>query len=421
MADSLEGVYDPLTAEQAAKVADLLQQVQGLEMPPSYKAALATRPTLFLTKFLVARKWVTADAFTMFRDAAAWRIEQGIETKPLFPTVVSVKGWDEEELRAIHGTGVRPTDQFVDKAKEALKTVGSSGWHKWDRHGRPVYIERTGLTRVREVVDRCRELMPPGEPLDPVVVEPHMQSNEVGRVLIEAQNRKLEAEGRRVAQVTVIMDCAGLTMSSFYGPAMELMKANGTIDQKYFPEGLHKTYVVNAPKFIKIGWNMVRLWFDRRIQEKVVFCAPGDATREMLSQVIEPQNLPDFLGGTCKCEGGCLPELAPYTGGSGDRTIELVVPARSVKTHVVAVQKDTEFSWNFTIANGNDIGFGVLFKDADEMEAGTAGDGTEVIPAQRIKSDSGKFTAPNDGAVTLRFDNSYSWMKSKTLHLRASN
>uniref|UniRef100_A0A7S1Q779 CRAL-TRIO domain-containing protein n=1 Tax=Neobodo designis TaxID=312471 RepID=A0A7S1Q779_NEODS len=429
MSESLEGVYDPLTPEQAAKVAELRERIEGIPRPPGFTRMLEDHPTLFLLKWLFARKWVVEDALTMYKDCCEWRIEQGFDTKPLFPNSVWVRGYDMDKLKEIHGTGQRDTDQFADKAAARLKTVYAGGWHKWDKDGRPVYYERTGHVKTRQLVERCREMMPPGESLDPVVVEPHKLSNETGNVLLRAQNEKLKAEGKYVAQATVVLDCTGLSMSHFYSPALDLLKANSTMDQKYGPEGMYKCYVVNAPTFIKIGWNMIRLWIDARSQAKVVFVSPGEPTRQALLNAINEEDLPDFLGGTCKCEGGCIPDVEENAESlGGDATLELTVPARGAKTHVEACPKGAEVSWQWSSANGNDCGFHVFFKNVDEAEldtvaateTNTAAMGHEVVPSSRQTSGKGSFTAPQDGYVTLRFDNTFSWMKGKTVHLRVS-
>lgn len=429
MSESLEGVYDPLTPEQAEQVAELREKIEGIERPPGFTRVLEDHPTLFLTKWLVARKWVVDDALAMYKDCCAWRIEQGFDTKPLFPCPVGIKGYDEDKLRELHGTGVRDTEQFADKAAARLKSVYAGGWHKWDLEGRPVYYERTGHVKPRELVERCREMMPPGESLEPVVVEPHKLSNEVGAALIRAQNEKLKPEGKYVVQATVVLDCEGMSMGHFYSPALDLMKANSTMDQKYAPEGMHKCYVVNAPTFIKIGWNMIRLWIDARSQAKVVFVSPGEPTRQALIEAIGEDNLPEYLGGKCCCEGGCVRDVEAHEDLGGDVTVELAVPARGSKTHVVPVPKGSKVSYKWTSANGNDCGFHVFFKSVEDSELDTVAAnesdpsklGFEVVPSVRAKEAANDdFVALADGYVTLRFDNSFSWMKGKTIHLRVS-
>jgi hypothetical protein len=292
-----------------------------------------------------------------------------------------------------------------------------------------VYYERTGHVKPRELVERCREMMPPGESLEPVVVEPHKLSNEVGAALIRAQNEKLKPEGKYVVQATVVLDCEGMSMGHFYSPALDLMKANSTMDQKYAPEGMHKCYVVNAPTFIKIGWNMIRLWIDARSQAKVVFVSPGEPTRQALVEAIGEDNLPEYLGGKCCCEGGCVRDVEAHEDLGGDVTVELAVPARGSKTHVVPVPKGSKVSYKWTSANGNDCGFHVFFKSVEDAELDTVAAnesdpsklGFEVVPSVRAKEAANDdFVALADGYVTLRFDNSFSWMKGKTIHLRVS-
>ena len=77
-------------------------------------------------------------------------------------------------------------------------------------------------------------------------------------------NNASRAGAPLVHQVTVILDCAGLGMSTLYQHAMRCLKVAADNDQRFYPESLHKLYVVNCPKIISYAWNIVKPWLDER-------------------------------------------------------------------------------------------------------------------------------------------------------------
>jgi hypothetical protein len=203
-------------------------------------------------------------------------------------------------------------------------------------------------------------------------------------------------------------------MSHLVGPVLELLKANSDLDQKYYPEGLHRLYVVNAPSVAKIGWAIIKLWIDARVQQKIVFVGPAD-TKRVLLEAIAPENLPEFLGGSCQCEGECVPSLVEGEPDESDASLtqELVVRSGSKAQKVVEVGEGKTLAWAFVVVTMN-LNFNVAFLPAGAKSP------TPIAQLERATSGDGAFTAPVAGAVVLTFDNSFSWLKSKTVQLRTS-
>ena len=67
-----------------------------------------------------------------------------------------------------------------------------------------------------------------------------------------------------------------------------------------------RTFIVNAPMIFTGIWAIVKNFLDERTRSK--FTILGYNYEETLLEHVDAENLPDFLGGTCKCEehGGCL-------------------------------------------------------------------------------------------------------------------
>ena len=65
-------------------------------------------------------------------------------------------------------------------------------------------------------------------------------------------------------------------------------------------------FIVNAPFLFSGVWAIIKPWLDKKTRDKISIHGSG-FLKELLP-LIDKENLPDFLGGECKCEqcGGCL-------------------------------------------------------------------------------------------------------------------
>jgi hypothetical protein len=75
------------------------------------------------------------------------------------------------------------------------------------------------------------------------------------------------------------------------------------VDQDFYPEYLGKMFIVNAPTAFKAMWAVVRPWLDKRTQKKIEVHGPNFSSK--LLELVDSENLPVFLGGSCCCPGGC--------------------------------------------------------------------------------------------------------------------
>ena len=72
-------------------------------------------------------------------------------------------------------------------------------------------------------------------------------------------------------------------------------------------------YIVNAPTLFTGIWAVVKGFLDEKTRKKIHI--KGGSYQKELFELVAPENLPSFLGGTCTCEeyGGCLnAELGPW-------------------------------------------------------------------------------------------------------------
>lgn len=403
-------MIDKLTDTQATRVEQLRSKVTAVQdqLAPTQRHAFTTYRTCFLVRHLIARKWDVQGAFDMIMAAARWRNETNLDGIPLFPALSVVRGFPEEDLIKLRGCGIRQPGE-LDYAMKHLRKVAGAAWHKWDKVGRPVYIERTGHFQPRPIIERLRSIHKPGADIALLPIAVHAQSNEVGATIVRYCNEMGIAKSP-VTCVTIIMDGEGLSTEHLYGPVLDILKSQGKHDEKYYAEGLYRLYVVNCPTIISAIWNIVKFWIDERTRTKVNFIKPAETAKTLL-EVIDAENLPVWLGGKCACEGECVPDagcdkedvpLGP--------TRECTVSAGKKDVVEVPITTSSKVEYFVHVAE-NDINFEAAFV------AGAAGGGKLVVKNVEKHTGllQGEFSgAPADGKITFTFDNSYSWLKAKT-------
>ncbi|XP_057761159.1 phosphatidylinositol/phosphatidylcholine transfer protein SFH13 [Arachis stenosperma] len=222
-----------------------------------------------LLRFLKARDFNIEKTIQMWEEMLNWRKEYGTDT--------ILEDFEYEEL-------------------EEVLQYYPQGYHGVDREGRPVYIERLGKahpSRLMRITTIDRYL------------KYHVQEFE--RTLQEKFPACSIAAKRKISSTTTILDVQGLGMKNFTRTAANLLASMTKIDNNYYPETLHRMYVVNAgPGFKKMLWPAAQKFLDSKTIVKIQILEPKALSK--LLEVIDSSQLPDFLGGSCTCpnEGGCL-------------------------------------------------------------------------------------------------------------------
>mmetsp|Transcript_33948 Transcript_33948/g.88442 ORF Transcript_33948/g.88442 Transcript_33948/m.88442 type:complete len:599 (-) Transcript_33948:106-1902(-) len=248
--------------------------LQGLdELRKQFRGAGPQVNDVFLLRFLKARKGVVPDAAAAIQAHLAWaktvKLEQMVSSPP-FPEL------------------------------PAVKRCYPHGYHGVDRVGRPVYFERLGALNLTELMRvTSHEAM-----LKYFAREAELQIRE-----------KFPAcslqKGTLVHRSVTVLDLQGLTFSGVTNAqARKFITAVIQVQADNFPEVMGSTVIVNAPRIFSLAWSFVKPLLDPVTTAKIEIIGPDPpAVSKKLLEMIAPDNLPDFLGGTCKCshvEGGCL-------------------------------------------------------------------------------------------------------------------
>ncbi|RAL42246.1 hypothetical protein DM860_012029 [Cuscuta australis] len=281
-----------------------------------------------MLRFLKARKFDLDKTIQMWAEMLNWRKENGVDT------IIQDFAYDEfQEVQLYY----------------------PHGYHGVDKGGRPVYIERLGKvepSRLLSVttVDRFLKY--------------HIQGFE--RTFAEKFPACSIASKRHIDCSTTILDVHGMNWRSFGKLAHELVMRIQKIDGDNYPETLHQMFIVNAGSGFRLIWNTVKGFLDPRTTAKIHVL--GSKFQSKLLEIIDPNQLPDFLGGTCVCpnEGGCMrSDKGPW---NDPELMKLVSALHGETTH----RKLGSFS------DSEDIEFKPLSLTLPKSEIGFAEPGADV-------------------------------------------
>ncbi|XVE72755.1 hypothetical protein DITRI_Ditri11bG0064100 [Diplodiscus trichospermus] len=221
-----------------------------------------------LLRFLRARKFDLDKTIQMWEDMLNWRKEYGVDT------IIQ--------------------DFVYDEYKEVQRCY-PHGYHGIDKEGLPVYIERIGK-------------IDPSKLMKVTTVERFLKYHVQGfeKAFMEKFPACSIAAKRHIDSTTTILDVQGLNWMSFGKVAHDLVMRMQKIDGDNYPETLHQMYIVNAGSGFKLLWNTAKGLLDPKTTAKIHVL--GNKFHNKLLEIIDPSQLPEFLGGTCSCpnDGGCL-------------------------------------------------------------------------------------------------------------------
>ncbi|KAL3503689.1 hypothetical protein ACH5RR_038138 [Cinchona calisaya] len=258
---SIEDIRD---AKEETAVCEFRQKLLDRDMLPARHDDY-----YILLRFLKARDFNTEKTIQMWEEMLKWRKEFGTDT--IF-------------------------EDFKFEELEEVLQYYPQGYHGVDREGRPVYIERLGQAH-------------PGKLMRITTIDRYLKYHvqEFEKAIYEKFPACSIAAKRRICSTTTILDVQGLGAKNFSRTAANLLASITKIDNNYYPETLHRMFIVNAgPGFKKVLWPAAQRFLDAKTIAKIQVLEHKSLGK--LLEAIESSQLPDFLGGSCTCpvEGGCL-------------------------------------------------------------------------------------------------------------------
>lgn len=184
-----------------------------------------------------------------------------------------------------------------------------------------------------------------------------------------------------------------------------------------YPGFIGRVVLVNAPLGIQAVLSLVRPFLSARLADMLEPVSES-CTADRMRELIDPANLPQFLGGFAPDE-----EMAPgrasllvKAGGQPLSGCQVSVGAGSSEMVSIVVEAGGTVAYSFSVADALDIVFSCRFV-AGGCDNTTDIDASVVVhEPDRVKEVSGGcFVAPIQGCFLIEFDNSFSWINSKTV------
>ncbi|KAJ2587660.1 hypothetical protein H4R99_008071 [Coemansia sp. RSA 1722] len=254
---------------------------------------------LCIWRFCVARQLDTDKSAAMINNWYQWRMDSRIDDLPvcmpdnMFPAPYPIRGY-----LSIADANLTAGVQVKESQIKLNRFFGGGCWHKRDKDGHPVYIERIGRYKIKDIPKLCTM----GE-----LFEFHYLMQEFLSKTIFPECSQLA--GHDISSQVVVFDLSGISIGMLsHIPALNMLREMLAKDQLYYPECMHRTYVVNAPAMFVTAWKYIKGWLDPRVISKVHILG-RNYSKQLLEQ-IPSENLPSFLGGSCRCShmpGGCVP------------------------------------------------------------------------------------------------------------------
>jgi len=235
-----------------------------------------------LLRFLRARKFDVAKAKEMLVAAEKWRKDFGVE---------------------------KIMKEFDFKEKALVDKYYPQFYHKMDKDGRPIYVERLGLLDIKQLYS----ITTPERQIERLVYE-------YEKFLTERLPACAKAVGHPVETSCTILDLGGVSLSNFYRVKDYVMQT-ASIGQDRYPECMGKFYIINAPWTFTAVWSIIKPWLDEVTVSKIQIL--GSAYKEKLLEQITPESLPTIFGGECDCAGGCsMSDVGPWNPhGGGEQPV----------------------------------------------------------------------------------------------------
>ncbi|XP_033747667.1 SEC14-like protein 2 isoform X2 [Pecten maximus] len=378
--DSESGVVEPntLTAEQQLALNTFRNKVQDVLGPD--------HDDRFLLRWLKARKFDLNKSEEMLRNSFSWREKNNVDTI---------------------------LEDF--ESPEVLKKYFTGGTSGFDKEGCPIWVDPLGRLDFKGLMTSVKQR--------DMLLHKLCDLERFSKVMVD-QSRKL---GRVIDKETIIYDMEKVGMRHLWKPGIDTFNQFVTLVEDNYPERLKFIFIINAPKIFPVIWKLVRPFVAEETRKKIKVFGTANY-KDTLLEYIDADQLPAAYGGTLvdkfgdpRCgdmivQGGEVPKELYANANSMDKdkfTSVTVGSKQSLDLPYSVTIPESVLSWQF-FTEGYDVGFAVYRQIEDGLQKGNL---EEVVPLERVTSHiypgDGSVVCKTVGTYVIRFDNTYSWTRSK--------
>jgi len=269
------------------------------------------------------------------------------------------------------------------------------------KNGHPIYWQRTG-----QLYPGLHKYLTMG-----MVLSGHMKDMEDMMTL----SREQTAKHGEVKKVINVIDVSGIGLSTrSLFPALKLLSK---MDEDYYPERLHRTFVVNAPSIFSGLWGIIKGFLDPVVASKVVILSGQSSYLPKLLEEMDADLIPKQYGGTAEWDlpDVVVKEVVAFFDNLEEK--EGMQPCTIAKggEHEVEVEAaaPTHITWKYR-TNYADLGFSVKFVSEDGKETDLVKHTKSGVADTLIM---GSVAVPSKGKVTVVFDNKAAYFSASKVSL----
>uniref|UniRef100_A0A6B2LAN7 CRAL-TRIO domain-containing protein n=1 Tax=Arcella intermedia TaxID=1963864 RepID=A0A6B2LAN7_9EUKA len=273
----------------------------------------------YLSRWLVARQWNLEEATKMYKSSMQWRKEMNVDS--------IAKNLPKEESQLF--------EEYTNYWPSGFIGETLDGW--------TLYFEKIGCVDPSSVITHTTK-------------EFRIKYNIWKMENLEKRRRKIEKKLGKTAGTTMVVDLSGIGWGHTSTASLEVFQSVSAINKLNYPETLRKSFIINAPSFFSMIWNLVSKWMDPTTKDKTVVLG-GDYMNNLL-EYMDISCIPSNLGGKGPAipSGGTFLPNCRFSSGT-----KITIARSSTYEEVFNVTKvNSTISWHLILEN-NDIGFSVVF------------------------------------------------------------
>ena len=314
-------------------------------------------------------------------------------------------------VSAAAATGERP------KRFEVMERLVVAQYHGETSTGAPLYIIRAGISNTVALTT---------EHTHDEVVEFMMYRKEIGFLLCDAITRKT----RKLTKLVTVNDLSHVSLLAGTDKRFTaVLGAASKLSETLYPQLLDRAVLINAPYIFGAIWSIIKGMVSTKTRAKVALCGTsdtrkGDISKCPFAKLINLHTVPSFLGGGCRCVGGCVGVSNEQTAMVGlsnpeDGLTAATIAARDKLTVFADVETGDKVACYVRIEQR-----GVEISAARRPASGGKRAETALLQKFKHKSDLGAWEeiieVPQKGTLVLELNNEYSLLNSKSVKYRVA-
>lgn len=296
----------------------------------------------------------------------------------------------------------------------AIERFVVADYHGCTNSGAPLYVVRAGISNPTAMMDE----IPKAD-----LVDFMMYRKEIGF----AKCDRITRSTRVLVKLVTVNDLNDVSLLAGTEKRFQaVLGESSKLSEMYYPQLLDRAVLVNVPYIFSAIWSVMKNVLNAKARSKVAIC-PGDALKGDISKcpfakLLDLETLPSFLGGTCRCKGGCINgtpnEQRTLVGKQdSDGMTVATVAARDILEVFKDVDPGDKVVWQLKVEmQGVEV--------TVSLREGGLNSATPLtlVPKFKHKAEDGLkediVVAPSKGTLVFTFANTYSYLNSKSIKYR---